>query len=503
MVFSPDGSKLYVSSGGTVTAYSVASGAVTATWAVGTQLGGMDVSTDGHYLVATELTYGPTVSSTDNPWGTARDVSVYRLDLTTGVTTTFTTKAEGYDANFFDASFTSTGKVLLTQNFLGSGWMPLTTLDFTTGTFTRDTSSFAQDGTLTATANKSEILHLPSNISDAPLFIHDASGAVIASHQGYADNVSGYNGGVQAISSSGNLIVQGVGLNVYDGSLHYIRSLQRFYPEFTNVTGLAFSPDDSKLYLLDANAREVFVLNTADWSVAGGYSVGSEVNQAGQSFGDSLRVSSNGRYLSVTGPTNVQIIDLSLAVSDAGTSANDTLTGDSANNNIYGFDGNDTINGGAGNDVMTGGRGNDSYVVDSLGDQVVERAGEGTDTVTTSVDSYSLPSEVENLTLTGSAITGYGNAGDNLLTGNSTANQLFGYGGNDKMIGGNGDDTYYVESSGDVVVELPGEGNDLVVTTVSYTLAANVERLTLAAGSASLAGTGNVLANVIIGNAGG
>ena len=65
--------------------------------------------------------------------------------------------------------------------------------------------------------------------------------------------------------------------------------------------------------------------------------------------------------------------------------------------------------GGAGNDSMAGGLGDDAYVVDSTGDVVTEASGEGFDTVYTNL-SYSLGANVEQLILTGSAVSGTGAA---------------------------------------------------------------------------------------------
>nr|WP_301102075.1 calcium-binding protein [Propionivibrio sp.] len=152
--------------------------------------------------------------------------------------------------------------------------------------------------------------------------------------------------------------------------------------------------------------------------------------------------------------------------------------------------GNDTIIAGASISTLSGGQGDDSYAIDIAGDVVVEAAGEGVDLVRASV-SYTLAANVENLTLTGTAaINGTGNALDNVLTGNSAANVLTGAAGND---------SYVVDNAGDIVVEAAGEGVDLVQTSVSYTLAANVENLTLT-GTAAINGTGNALDNVLTGN---
>ena len=112
------------------------------------------------------------------------------------------------------------------------------------------------------------------------------------------------------------------------------------------------------------------------------------------------------------------------------------IKGTAANDNLVGTVNNDVIDGLGGADTMAGGLGNDVYVVDNIGDMVIENAGAGIDTVQANI-SYMLTANVENLQLTGTAnINGTGNILNNSLTGNSGNNILDGGAGVDTMAGG-------------------------------------------------------------------
>jgi Ca2+-binding RTX toxin-like protein len=202
-----------------------------------------------------------------------------------------------------------------------------------------------------------------------------------------------------------------------------------------------------------------------------------------------------------------------------GSAFNDTLTGNSAGNVIDGGDGADTMAGRAGNDVYFVDTADHYVIVNPFthlmafvaGDHVIEQANEGTDVVNASV-SFTLSANVENLNLLTGAVNGTGNDLDNRITGNAADNTLNGGNGNDTLIGSGGEDhlnggsnndTYFVDSAGDVVFEFEDDGFDTVNvggTVVDYAMVAHTEVLNLNAG---LTATGNGLGNTMNGNSAG
>ncbi len=230
--------------------------------------------------------------------------------------------------------------------------------------------------------------------------------------------------------------------------------------------------------MIGGDGNDTYIVDTAGDSITENVGEGTDTVRASISY----TLGANLENLVLTG---------ALAINGTGNTGANTLTGNVAAN---------TLDGGAGSDVMIGGDGNDTYVVDAAGDVVSENASEGTDTVLSGVN-YTLGANLENLTLTGSATTATGNALANTLTGNSGDNTLDGGAGADNMIGGTGNDTYIVDNIGDTVSENSGSGTDLVQSSVSFTLSANVENLTLT-GSGAIDGFGNALANTIVGNSG-
>jgi Ca2+-binding RTX toxin-like protein len=175
-----------------------------------------------------------------------------------------------------------------------------------------------------------------------------------------------------------------------------------------------------------------------------------------------------------------------------GNALSNTLTGNAGNNVLDGLGGTDTLIGGAGDDI---------YYINGQDDTVIEAAGEGRDVIRSNV-SYTLSANVEDGVLLGTAgISLTGNAQNNTLSGNAGNNTLDGGAGIDTLIGGAGDDVYIVDTRSDTVIEAAGEGRDVIRSSVSYTLSANVEDGVLL-GTANINFGGNALSNTLTGNAG-
>lgn len=163
----------------------------------------------------------------------------------------------------------------------------------------------------------------------------------------------------------------------------------------------------------------------------------------------------------------------------AGETDDDLLYGGAGNDTLLGGLGNDYLDGGAGADDMEGGMGDDTYIVNSVNDVILEQRGEGVDKVRSSCNTV-LNANIEELRLLeGYTINGTGNSLDNTIIGNGQDNILDGVTGADVMTGGAGNDTYYVDNTGDRAVEFAGEGTDTVNASISHTLGANLDNLML------------------------
>jgi Ca2+-binding RTX toxin-like protein len=453
-VFSADGTTIYAAVGNVLNAYSIASGAVVRSWTLGTNIGGLTVTPDGHYLIATDLT-APVVSS-------SRLLTVNQIDLTTGIATTLTTTRPVDASPFFDALAVANDKVFLAQFSTGS---PLITLAPSSQTFMTSPGALSP-GTLIASQAHDAFLWATHGSSPGALYRLDANGSFIGSASS-----SGFSGGVAAISLTADRIVWADGgLRAFDAGFNSLGNPGTALLAQIGggrFTGLAFNASGTSLYALDAPLHAVYELNPADWSIRNVFAVDADGAGVGDYFaagfatdlGDGLQLSADGNYLSVAINNKLQIVDTHVATGILGDGGNNILAGGARDDVLYGYAGNDTINGGAGADTMVGGTGDDIYHVDNAGD-IVSDSG-GNDSVITSID-YSADASIETvrladgstatLTAGGTSTTLYGNALANSLIGQSGNDTLYGLDGNDTLRGADGNDALYGGAGDDTLM---------------------------------------------------
>ena len=151
----------------------------------------------------------------------------------------------------------------------------------------------------------------------------------------------------------------------------------------------------------------------------------------------------------------------------------DSIVGTSKSDHLVGTANDDTIDGRGGSDVLEGGKGNDTYILPNAQATVVEKAGEGIDTVIAK-GNYVLGANIENLVVSDAGTNGWrgtgnelnnvisGNAGMNLLDGQAGNDTIYGGAGNDTLVGGQGNDLLFGGEGKDTFRFSPGDGHDVI-----------------------------------------
>ena len=264
--------------------------------------------------------------------------------------------------------------------------------------------------------------------------------------------------------------------------LHDIAAIQRLYgANMTTRTGdttygFNSNADRQSFHIDSASEKAVFAV----WD-AGGEDT---FDFSGYSEDQWIRLG-DGQFSDVGGLTdNIAIAQGATIENARGGSGDDHISGNEAINRLYGNAGDDDLNGGRGNDVLEGGSGddtliggsgadvmlgsvgNDIFYVDEVGDQVSDVVGisaqpnglvtnvnAGSDTVRTSLSSYTLGRFIENLEATmWENFTGTGNSLGNTIAGHDGADTLRGLAGADTLIGGRGRDVLYGGTEADLFV---------------------------------------------------
>lgn len=229
---------------------------------------------------------------------------------------------------------------------------------------------------------------------------------------------------------------------------------------------------------------------------------------------------------SLNGVSNIEQLTLAglNSINGTGNELNNLITGNVANNLLQGAEGIDTLKGGKGDDVYVVALAqigeDDATAKIKLEDTIIENASEGSDSLILTGDLSNVGAYTQlilgaNLEKVDASATGTtllnitGNTLNNYLIGNDAGNILSGGAGNDtieagdgdKLIGGAGNDTYILSNNSYQLVEATGGGIDTLVAEMDFDLSLNFENLQFIGGS-DINGTGNSVANYLIGNDG-
>ena len=364
--------------------------------------------------------------------------------------------------------FRNTGSVSVPSFVSASGAFGISDVgSFATPTF----ADIDGDGDMDAFVgnNDGEIRFFENTARSRPVLTTPA--AIVYTDTKFDDTFATRNGNLVATDANGGPLTFGIqgGTDLGNGTVRLVNAFGTL--TVTKATGAySFVANDTAIEALTANAAATFTVTVSDGVLSVSKAFSLSLNQSGTTESNGI----------------------------------DNLLGTAGDDKFNALDGSDTLNGGAGLDTMIGGAGNDSYVVDNVGDKVIE-----TSLLATEIDkvfsavNYVLTANVENLALIGAnAINGSGNTLGNAITGNALGNTLNGGLGVDTMAGGLGNDSYVVDNVGDKVIEISALATEIdrVLSAVSHTLTTNVENLVLIGGN-PVNGTGNNLANSIVGNA--
>jgi serralysin len=364
-----------------------------------------------------------------------------------------------------NAAGTTDNATMLFSNYIGPGDGQAAFAHMPAGP---DTSANSEDGDVWINLGYESAVSQPLGSYDFKTILHELGHAIGLDHPGnYNGDVNGtltYQANAGYIEDSRQYSVMSYFEAYETGAFHYssvaggvqyastlllhdIAAVQRIYgANMTTRAGDTVYGFNSTAgidsYDFTKNQGPVIAI----WDAGGAHDV---LDASGYAFNQVIDLHA-GAFSDIGGMRkNVAIADGTTIEDAIGGSLDDTITGNAAANILSGNGGWDTISGQDGNDTINGNDGNDSLI---------------------------------------------GGAGNDTMCGGA---------GDDTMTGGDGADAYYVDAIGDRVIEtnavLATGGDDIVLSILTYTLTANVERLSLS-GTGVINGTGNTLANAITGN---
>jgi Bacterial Ig domain len=304
MVYDERYGVVYITNGSELLRYEVSSGTFLSPVALGGSLNGIDLSPDGSTLVVADgVTSGGQVS--------VYLVSIPELyGLAYTAVRKVSTPLDFYEGGAWSVAFAADGTVRVTTQFLGSGWVPLRSLDPSTGVW-KSVASVRQNTMLSSSGDAQTIAFAESNISDGRWGLIDIPTDAIVYRQLYENGTSWFNFEIATDAMGAQFAIPTYGgTMVYDETYRKVKTLGVYAGP--QPIGVAYHPVQRIAYFPWAQTREVRVLEMMKFNQITAYDFENDFVHTGNgAYGQGrIRISRDGSLLMVTVAGGVRALRL-------------------------------------------------------------------------------------------------------------------------------------------------------------------------------------------------
>lgn len=301
---------VYITQGGEVLRYHVASGTFLPPIVLGGMLRGLDISKDNASLAVAD----------DVSAATEGHMHLVALDDLSVRTLPFA-KQSTYESGTFSVSFANDGQVYATTDFWGSGWTQLRRLDPASGAWTA-LASVRQATMLSRSGDGDTVAFAESNSSDGPWGLIDIPTGGLVRRQGYTDGTSRYNFeiGTDRLGSQ-FAIPTYTGTYVYNDAYQRVATIGQSGSQ--HPIGVAYHPVERKAYFPWSGSRLVRVYDMNSLTEVGSHDVENDFSWVGNHAYEQgrIKLSKDGSLLMVSVNGGVRIVQTYAPLSAAPASA--------------------------------------------------------------------------------------------------------------------------------------------------------------------------------------
>ena len=302
MVFDHSGKHLYIATyDGHVWPYNLLSRQLEKPYTFHGSLLGLDIAFDDSFLIAAQAVTG------------LAQGAYQKFDINTGTVTNLSyTRAAFGEAGAWGVAVISNGTAFGTNEFAGSGWVPLHQINLATGTVSNRTDAPGSGGggqirnhsQIHRGADGTRLYLLESDISSGPLFTYSAGSDTFGQS---AQTGTFLSSASAAVNRDGSLL--GTHLGGQTGASLDTASSFNFVHSFNGLdSGVAFDAVQDRLYGVNSSTDQILGYDTNNFAQKVVLQIGENVPAGASQFGPGTLVASeNGRYLALQTSTAIRV----------------------------------------------------------------------------------------------------------------------------------------------------------------------------------------------------